>query len=163
MPIEILHMDQVHWEAVREIFHQGIDTGNATFEKDIPDWDTWEKDHLPNSRLVATHEDIVIGWAALSHVSRRQVYGGVAEVSLYIENEFKGHGIGGLLLSHLIDQSEQHGFWTLQAGIFPENAVSIALFEKNGFRKIGVREKIGKMNDVWRDVVLLERRSAKIW
>lgn len=150
-----------HWSAVEAIYKQGIATGNATFETQTPSWETWNAGHLAHSRLVATEADgNVLGWAALSPVSGRCVYGGVAEVSVYVADAARGQGVGRQLLSALIAESEKNGIWTLQAGVFPENTASIRLHETHGFRLLGQRERIGKLAGVWRDTVLLERRSA---
>ncbi|MBC6607419.1 N-acetyltransferase [Hymenobacter sp. BT188] len=150
-----------HWPAVEAIYKQGIATGNATFETQSPSWETWDAGHLAHSRLVATDADSnVLGWAALSPVSGRCVYGGVAEVSVYVADAARGQGVGRQLLGALIVQSEKNGIWTLQASIFPENTASIHLHETHGFRVMGRRERIGKLTGVWRDTVLLERRSA---
>ena len=150
------------WGQVSEIYRQGLDTGNATFASEVPSWNEWDKGHLQACRLVAEGDGIIAGWAALSPVSSRCVYGGVAEVSIYISNKFKGRHIGSMLLEKLVAESEEKGFWTLQAGIFPENKASIIIHERAGFRKVGFREKIGQMKGVWRDTVLMERRSNKI-
>jgi phosphinothricin acetyltransferase len=144
---------------VAEIYKQGIESGNATFETEVPSWSKWDQSHLSHSRILAKEEGIVLGWAALSPVSGRCVYGGVAEVSVYINNEARGKGIGSVLLGKLVEESEKNGIWTLQAGIFPENLGSLRIHEKCGFRLVGVREKLGRMNGIWRDVCLLERRS----
>jgi phosphinothricin acetyltransferase len=150
------------WLQVRSIYLEGIATGHATFETYAPDWDTWDRNHLSSGRLVARNDESVIGWAALSPVSGRCVYAGVGEVSVYVAKPARGRGVGRLLLTSLIDQAEQNGLWMLQAGIFPENASSIALHRSCGFREVGRRERLGKLNGVWRDVVLLERRSRKV-
>jgi phosphinothricin acetyltransferase len=150
---------QAHYPAVRQIYLDGIATGQATFETKAPSWEDWDKGHLQHSRIIAEKDGVVMGWAALSPVSGRCVYGGVAEVSVYIANDYRGQGVGSRLLNELIKTSEANNIWTLQAGIFPENKASLALHEKNGFRTIGYRERIGKMGDTWRDTVLLERRS----
>jgi phosphinothricin acetyltransferase len=155
-------MTSADWPAVRAIYLEGIATGHATFETAVPGWEKWNADHLPDCRLVARAGDTVQGWAALSAVSGRCVYAGVAEVSLYIGASYRGHGIGRALLEALIEQSEAKGLWTLQAGIFPENQASLALHQKCGFRVVGRQEKIGCMNGDWRDVIRLERRSRKI-
>jgi phosphinothricin acetyltransferase len=147
------------WGQVRSIYLEGIATGTATFETDAPDWETWNGNHLSVGRLVARDGDSVIGWAALSAVSRRRVYSGVAEVSVYVAASARGRGIGKLLLVSLVKEAEENGLWTLQAGIFPENQASIDLHKACGFREVGRRERIGKLNGVWRDVVLMERRS----
>lgn len=148
-----------HWDQVKKIYLDGIATGNATFQMEAPMWEEWDESHTENCRLIATIDDQVVGWSALSPVSGRCVYAGVAEVSIYVHSHHKGNGIGHSLLQALIKTSEENGYWTLQAGIFPENTASLALHKKNGFREVGIRERIGKMNGIWRDVVLLERRS----
>ncbi|MFY9608138.1 MAG: N-acetyltransferase family protein [Blastocatellia bacterium] len=148
------------WEQVRSIYLEGIATGNATFETDAPGWETWNGNHLSFGRLAARDGDSVIGWAALSAVSSRRAYAGVAEVSVYVAASARGRGIGRLLLVSLIKEAEENGLWTLQAGIFPQNTASIDLHKTCGFREVGRRERIGKLNGVWRDVVLLERRSV---
>lgn len=148
-----------HWEAVRDIYLQGIATRNATFQTEAPFWEEWDKSHLADLRLVISQDGVIAGWAALSPVSGRCVYAGVCEVSVYIHKTHRGKGVGTALLQKLIFESEEQNIWTLQAGIFPENTASIALHEKHGFRKIGYREKIGKLDGVWRDTILMERRS----
>ena len=160
MKIDIKNIEQEDWVVVANIYQMGIETGNATFEIEIPTWQEWNNAHLQSCRLAALTENNLVGWAALSAVSDRCVYGGVAEVSVYVEPEYNGKGIGTKLLQELIDQSEKEGIWTLQSGIFPENSASIKLHNKLGFREIGFREKIGKMNNgIWRDNIILERRS----
>lgn len=148
------------WGRVREIYEQGIASGHATFETQAPSWEDWDDAHLASVRLVADVGGIVLGWAALSHVSDRCVYGGVGEVSVYVDEEGRGQGIGTALMSALVDASEVAGIWTLQAGIFPENRASVRAHEKVGFRTVGKREKLGKMDGRWRDVLLMERRSS---
>ena len=155
-------MQAADWDAIRAIYVDGIATGNATFETDAPDWDAWDGAHLPVCRLVARDGDRIVGWAALSPVSRRAVYAGVAEVSVYVASADHGKGIGYALLDRLVEESEREGIWTLQAGIFPENIASIELHKRCGFREVGRREKIGRIGDVWRDVVLMERRSEVV-
>jgi len=150
------------WPAVREIYREGIETGNATFKTAAPEWPEWDGNHLCHSRLVARHQGSIGGWAALSPVSRRECYAGVAEVSIYIAGAYRGQGLGRLLLTALVAESEANGIWTLQAGIFPENRASIALHERLGFRVVGVRERIGQRDGKWRDTVLLERRSKVV-
>lgn len=150
------------WPAVRAIYEEGIATGNATFQPEAPAWEDWDAGHLPECRLVSVDGEQVTGWAALSRVSSRCVYAGVAEVSVYVAANRRGQHIGRRLLEALVAQSEQRGLWTLQAGIFPENLASIAVHERCGFRVVGVREKLGEMNGRWRDVLLLERRSAAV-
>jgi L-amino acid N-acyltransferase YncA len=159
---EIAPMTKQHWDAVREIYGQGIATGNATFESSVPDWKHWDERHLPVCRLIARWDKKVLGWAALSRVSSRPVYAGIAEVSIYVADEARGQGIGRKLLSALVEASEQNGIWTLQAGILAENAVSIRLHQQAGFRIVGTRERIGCMDGRWRDTVLMERRSAVV-
>ncbi len=147
------------WEAVKEIYEEGIATGNATFQQSAPCWDEWNNSHLQHSRIVAKEDNIVLGWAALTPVSGRCIYAGVAEVSVYVSDKARGKGLGKQLLQKLIEESEANGIWTLQAGIFPENTPSIKIHEAGGFRIFGTRERIGKMNGVWRDNLQLERRS----
>ncbi len=149
------------WEKVRAIYLEGIATGNATFETTAPSWEEWDSAHLAHSRLVARASSDIAGWAALSPVSRREVYAGVAEVSIYVKFTYRGQGIGRALLAALIAESEKHGIWTLQAGIFPENEHSLLLHKQAGFREVGRRERIGRMDGQWRDVMLLERRSLR--
>jgi phosphinothricin acetyltransferase len=153
-------MRESDWDSVCAIYIQGIDTGNATFAATAPEWRDWDETHLPGCRLVAEADYSILGWAALSPYSRREVYSGVAEVSVYVAESARGRGVGVALLSALVRTSEQQGFWTLQAGIFPENEVSIQLHRRCGFRVIGTRERIGQMNGCWRDVVLMERRKT---
>jgi L-amino acid N-acyltransferase YncA len=169
-------MLQRFWPAVREIYREGIATGDATFEVELPDWEKWDSNHRKTCRLVALEpfpddgvdrliplgNSRVLGWAALSPVSARRVYAGVAEVSIYVAAAAWGKGVGKSLMNALIEESETNGIWTLQAGIFPENSASIALHKSCGFRKVGVRRRIGKLGDTWRDVLLLERRSTII-
>ncbi len=157
-------MQPSHWPAVCGIYAQGIATRNATFETELPDWEKWDARHRRDGRLVAWDEDggTLVGWAALSQVSARRVYAGVTEVSVYVASQARGHGVGKALLEALIEESENAGLWTLQAGIFPENAASLALHKSCGFRQVGIRQRIGKLEGRWRDVVLLERRSLKV-
>ncbi|MEI9917454.1 MAG: N-acetyltransferase family protein [Bacteroidota bacterium] len=155
-------LSELHYPEVNRIYLEGIATGNATFETESPSWEKWDAGHLQHSRLVALDNDKVIGWAALSPVSERRVYVGVAEVSVYISASHRGKGVGGKLLRELISSSEANNMWTLTAGIFPENEASVALHKKHGFRIIGTRERVGKMNGVWRDTVQLERRSGVV-
>jgi L-amino acid N-acyltransferase YncA len=160
MAILIAPMQAEDWPAVEAIYQEGIATENATFETESPGWEKWSANHHEHSRLVARTGDDVIGWAALSRVSTRRVYAGVAEVSIYVAASAREKGIGKALLQALIEQSEQNGIWTLQAGIFPENSGSIALHKSCGFREVGLREKIARLAGIWRNVVLLERRSS---
>lgn len=162
MDITIERMTNEDWPAVQAIYLEGIATGNATFETSAPQWEIWDVGHLKSCRLVARLEGEIVGWAALSPVSGRCVYAGVAEVSVYVAEKGRGRGVGGALLKALVEASEREGIWTLQAGIFPENQASIAIHLRCGFREVGRRERIGKMSGRWRDVLLLERRSATI-
>jgi len=162
MDVVIDQLADEDWPAVRAIYKEGIATGNATFETETPVWQTWDETHRPDCRLVARAGDGVVGWAALSPVSGRCVYDGVAEVSVYVAAPARGRGIGKALLSALVEASERAGVWTLQAGIFPENVASIAIHQACGFRKVGVRERLGQLHGVWRDVILMERRSPAV-
>jgi L-amino acid N-acyltransferase YncA len=157
--ITIASMTPDHWEAVRSIYAEGITTGNATFETVLPDWQKWHDGHLHSCRLIANNGNEVVGWAALSPVSSRCVYGGVAEVSVYVAERARGQKIGSQLLHLLVTASEQEGIWTLQAGILRENEISIKVHEQQGFRVVGIRERLGCLAGRWRDVVLMERRS----
>jgi L-amino acid N-acyltransferase YncA len=156
-------MDAEDWPAVARIFEQGIATGNATFERAAPSWERWSAARCPEPRLVAREESGVIGWAALTPASARPVYGGVGSVSIYVDADYGRQGVGRALLEELVRASERAGFWTLQAGIFPENVASIALHVGCGFRLVGAQERLGQMPDGrWRDVVLYERRSEVV-
>lgn len=150
------------WASVSEIYTQGIATGIATFETEVPSFEVWNKKFLKQCRIIAESDSIVIGFGVLSQVSKREVYKGVAEVTVYVAEKFRGKGVGKLLLNTLIEESEQNGFWTLQAAIFSENMASIKLHEKCGFRVVGIREKIGQRNGKWYDNHFLERRSKSI-
>ncbi len=150
------------WEDVQAIYAGGIATGHATFETETPSWAAWDASHLPCARLVARQCEVIIGWAALSPVSARKAYAGVAEVSVYVAESQRGAGFGRQLLEALILESEANGIWSLQAVMFPENTGSVALHRGCGFREVGRRERIGKLNGVWRDTLLLERRSPQI-
>lgn len=150
------------WDSVSYIYEEGIRTGNATFETASPSFEKWDKAKLPFGRLVFEDDrGQVVGWTALSAVSDRCVYGGVAEVMVYVSEKARGMGVGTELLKKLVEESEKNGIWTLQAGIFPENEASVYIHRKAGFRIVGAREKLGKMGNTWRDVLLLERRSGK--
>lgn len=162
MSAQIEAMTDGDREAVLEIYAEGIATGDATFETAARDWAHWNESHLPACRLVARDAGRVAGWAALSPVSGRCVYGGVAEVSIYVRKAARGRGVGKALLAALVVRSEDAGIWTLQAGIFPENAASIAICKACGFRIVGTRERLGALAGVWRDVLLLERRSPVV-
>jgi len=151
------------WPAVKAIYEDGIAGGDATFERTAPPWPDWEAAHLPGCRLVAIEDGgRVVGWAALTRVSSRCVYAGVAEVSVYVAASARGRGIGTLLLAALVEGSEADGLWTLQAGVFPENVASVTLHLRCGFRVVGRRERLGRMDGRWRDVLLLERRNARV-
>ena len=151
------------WPAVSSILADGIATRNATFETEVPSWEAWNAAHLRAPRLVGrTEHGGVVAWAALSPYSSRAAYAGVAEVSIYVAHGARGRGVGSSLLSALVERAEEAGFWTLQAGVFAENLASIRLHAACGFRVVGVRERLGRLDGVWRDVVLLERRSKEI-
>ena len=160
--LEITPLLPKHWPRVRAIYLEGILTGNATFATEAPGWAKWDGDHLPECRFVAQLGEELAGWSALSPVSGRCVYAGVAEVSVYVAEDARGRGVGTQLLDALVHNSESHGIWTLQAGIFPENQASLAIHAAAGFRVVGVRERLGQRDGVWRDVVLLERRSRVV-
>lgn len=158
----IRNMQASDWEQVSQIYTEGIATGFATFETNAPSYESWDSAHISSCRIVAEEGNTILGWAALSPVSSRCVYGGVGEVSVYIGAASRGKGIGKLLLEHLITDSENAGFWTIQSGVFPENKASIKLHEKVGFRYIGKRERVGKIHGVWKDNLLFERRSNNV-
>lgn len=158
----ITEMLPTHWESVKRIYEEGIATGNATFQTEAPTWQEWDAAHLPICRYVIIENNDVLAWAALASISSRAVYAGVAEVSVYVASKARGQKLGSKLLEKLIAQSEHLGFWMLQSGIFPENKESIALHQKYGFRIVGYRERIGKMGNLWRDNLLMERRSKVI-
>ena len=158
----LLPMQSVDYPSVSRIFTQGIETGNATYDTSAAVWEDWDAKHLMHSRWVvkSTNEGSVLGWAALSPVSSRVVFSGVAELSIYVDTDYLGKGMGNALMKAVVASSEENGVWMLQSGIFPENQASISMHEKFGFRLVGRRERIGKMaNGIWRDIVLLERRS----
>ncbi|MEM9077586.1 MAG: N-acetyltransferase family protein [Bacteroidota bacterium] len=158
----IRNMQKPDWEDVARIYEEGIVTGFATFEQQVPTYESWDEAHIASCRLIAEENGQILGWAALSSVSSRCVYGGVGEVSIYIEAESRGKGVGEALLNELVSKSEEAGFWTIQSGIFPENRGSIALHEKVGFRFIGKRERVAKIHGVWKDNLLFEKRSNTI-
>lgn len=150
------------WEQVSSIYLEGIRSGHSTFETNVPNWEQWDAGHLQIARLVMRDGDSVLGWAALSPTSKRHVYRGVAESTVYVAENQRGMGIGRALLEALIKQSEENGIWTLQASIFPENTASLELHRRCGFRELGRRERVAEHNGVWRDTVLLERRSRTV-
>lgn len=150
------------WEQVRSIYLEGIATGNSTFETDAPSWEKWDEAHLKIARIVMRDGEKVLGWAALSPVSKRNVYRGVAELTVAVTESARGQGVGRALLEALIDESERNGIWTLQASIFPENTASVKLHLRCGFCEVGRRERIGSQNGVWRDTLLFERRSQSL-
>ena len=155
-------MRRQDWDDVRAIYLQGIETGDATFEDEVPTWEEWDSSHLGSCRLVARGHDKVIAWTALSPVSNRECYRGVAEITLYVAADQRGRGVGLALGQAVVQASEAEGIWTLQAMVFPTNRASLALFEHGGFRRVGVRKRIGRDSTGWRDVVLLERRSEVV-
>ncbi len=160
--MEVRELRPADWQSVKDIYEFGIATGMATFEDKAPSWENWNKSHLPFGRLVVEISQKVVGWVALSPVSDRCVYEGVAETSVYVHPDFKGMSIGTLLMNKAIEESEQHGIWTLNAAVFPENVGSLTLLKKIGFREIGFREKIARKNGKWKDNIILERRST-LW
>lgn len=160
--MELKTFTATDYAQIAAIYQSGIDTGTATFETRVPDWNTWQATHLEAGRIAAFENGQMLGWAALTAVSGRCVYAGVAEVSVYIHPQARGKGVGTLLLEHLVQESEKLGFWTLQSGIFEENAASIRLHEKCGFRIVGYRERIGQIGGVWKNNLILERRSKTV-
>jgi len=151
------------WPSVSKIYAEGILTGFATFETTVPEFSDWDKTHIASCRIVSENNGFITGWAALSPVSSRCVYDGVAEVSVYTGKEARGQGVGTALMTRLIELSENEGYWTLQSGIFPENETSIKLHKRVGFRFLGKREKVGKTKiGVWKDNLLFERRSKLV-
>lgn len=162
IPVLLRPMTKADWFAVAEIYREGINTGNASFDLEVPSWKQWDNSHLKSCRVVCELGNVVIGWAALSPVSERCVYEGVAEISVYVASKYRGIGLGKELLRQLIAESEQKKIWTLQSGVFPENKTSLAIHEQMGFRCVGFRERIGYMNGIWRDIILLEKRSRLI-
>jgi L-amino acid N-acyltransferase YncA len=162
MPVDIEPMTPADWPQVRAIYLDGIASGQATFEIDAPSWEDWDAGHHSFARLLARLDGQVIGWAALSPVSRRGCYAGVAEVSVYVAAAYRGRGVGRRLLLAIISESERHGIWTLQGATFPENEASLRLQEACGFRIIGKRERIAQLHGVWRDTILTERRNTRV-
>ena len=160
--MEIVALALGHWEDVARIYAEGIATGDATFETEVPSWEAWDAGHLAGHRFVALLDGRVAGWVAVSGVSGRCVYAGVVENSVYVASEARGRGVGRALMDALVASTEAAGIWTIQTGIFPENTASLRLHERAGFRVVGRRERIGRLNGVWRDVVFLERRSTVV-
>ena len=160
--MELRELREEDWPAVREIFEQGIAGRNATFETEAPSWDAWDRSQLDGQRYVAVEQGRVVGWVAAHAVLSRPCYRGVVEHSVYVDEGFQGRGIGRALLERLFESTEAAGIWTIQTGVFPENEGSLALHERCGFRVVGTQERLGKLDDVWRDVVVLERRSEVI-
>lgn len=160
--IQIDAMQPGDWPAVEAIYREGVATGAATFETEAPSWEVWNGSHREDCRLVARRAGVIVGWAALTPVSGRCVYAGVGEVSVYVAAAARGQGVGRALLEALVTASEAAGLWMLQAGILRENAASVALHERCGFRVVGVRERLGQLHGEWRDVILMERRSEVV-
>lgn len=159
MEFIINSMGDGDWDQVRAIYLEGVATGQASFETEAPGWEQWDAGHLKECRLVARSGDRILGWAALSPTSKREVYAGVAEVSVYVAAEARGHRVGGALMRALVEASERSGVWTLQSSVFPENQASVALHLKHGFRELGRRERIARLHGAWRDTIIFERRS----
>ena len=159
---ELRPLEAEDWPAVAEIYWDGMRDGLATFETEVPSWDVWDCVHLPNHRLVAEILGEVVAFAALAPVSNRRCYAGVAEDTVYVARDARGLGIGRTLLEALIEGAEEAGIWTIQASVFPENRASVALHERCGFRVVGTRERIAKRDGIWRDTLLLERRSGLV-
>jgi L-amino acid N-acyltransferase YncA len=160
--IVIRNLTEVDWPAIAAIYQEGIDTRLATFETALPTWEGWSEGQLPGHRLVATAAGEILGWAVLRGVSKRQVYAGVAEDAVYVAAAARGEGVGRAVLLALLEGADAAGIWTVQAGVFPENEASLRLHESCGFRRVGIHERIGKLDGEWRDVVLLERRSPAV-
>lgn len=162
MEYDIVEMRPQHWERVRQIYLEGLETGQASFETEAPNWDRWNESHHPHCRLVVCDKGLVVAWAALSPVSKRVCYAGVAEISLYVAASHRGRGIGRKLLRALVEASEDNGIWSLNGSTFPENTDSIQVQLACGFRIVGRRERIARHYGVWRDTVITERRSTKV-
>ena len=156
--VQIRDLRPGDWPEVSRIYAEGLGTGNATFETEVPSWQEWDAAHLAEHRFVAAAGGEIVGWAALSPVSRRPCYAGVTEATVYVAERVRGQGIGAALLERLISSTAAAGIWTLQASVFPENEPSLALLKRHGFREVGVRERIAQLDGIWRDTVLLERR-----
>jgi L-amino acid N-acyltransferase YncA len=162
MRLEMRDLRPGDWPEVARIYEEGIATGNATFETEVPSWEEWDAAHLAEQRFVAERDGRVVGWIALSPVSRRPCYAGVAEISIYVADAARGNGVGTDLLAAAVDSAERDGLWTLQTSVFPENEPSLALLRRFGFRTVGTRERIGRLHGVWRNTVLVERRSEVV-
>ena len=160
--MEVVALGREHWDDVARIYAQGIATGDATFETEVPSWGHWDAGHLAEHRFVAVADGRVVGWAAVSPVSGRCVYAGVVENSVYVAEEARGRGVGGALLAALVASTESAGIWTIQTGIFPENEASVRLHSSVGFEIVGTRRRLGRLHGVWRDVLFLERRSPNV-
>jgi phosphinothricin acetyltransferase len=160
--MEVRDLQAGDWPEAARIYAEGIATGNATFETEVPSWEQWEHSHLPAHRLVAEEDGRVVGWIGLAPVSARPCYAGVAEISVYVTESVRGQGVGSKLLAAVVESSERSGIWTLQTSVFPENEPSLALLRRFGFRTVGTRERIGRLHGVWRDTVLVERRSEVV-
>ena len=162
MRLEMRDLRPGDWPEVARIYEEGIATGNATFETEVPSWEEWDAAHLAEQRFVAERDGRVVGWIALSPVSRRPCYAGVAEISIYVADAARGNGVGTDLLAAAVDSAERDGLWTLQTSVFSENEPSLALLRRFGFRTVGTRERIGRLHGVWRNTVLVERRSEVV-
>ncbi len=162
MPLTIRPLTPSDWEPIKAIYLEGIETKNATFQTEAPTCEAWFESHVTECTIGCFEADDLLGFATLSKTSTRAVYSGVAEVSVYVASSARGKGVGQFLMESLIDLSESQGYWMLQSGIFPENEASLKLHIKNGFREVGRRERIGNMDGLWRDTLLLERRSQKV-
>jgi phosphinothricin acetyltransferase len=162
MSVEVRDLRSENWAEVARIYAEGIATGNATFETEVPAWAAWDAAHLAEHRFLAERDGRVVGWIALSPASRRPCYAGVAEISVYVAEDARGNGVGTELLAAVVASAERDGLWTLQTNVFPENEPSLALLRRFGFRTVGTRERIGRLHGVWRDTVLVERRSEVV-
>jgi phosphinothricin acetyltransferase len=160
--VEVRDLRADDWPEVARIYREGIETGNATFETEVPSWEEWDARHLAQHRFVAEQDGRVVGWMALLPVSSRECYSGVAEVSTYVSEDARSQGVGRELLAAEIESAERSGIWTLQTSVFPENEPSLRLLRRFGFREVGVRERIGRLHGIWRDTVLVERRSEVV-
>jgi L-amino acid N-acyltransferase YncA len=160
--MEVRDLRPGDWPGVARIYEQGIATGNASFETEVPSWEDWDRAHLAGHRFVAEEDGHLAGWIALAPVSGRPCYAGVAEISVYVDEGLRGRGVGSELLATLIESAEHDGIWTLQTSVFPENGTSLALLGRFGFRVVGMRERIGRLHGVWRNTVLVERRSEVV-